>query len=59
MAMTTKTPEPASVRVRVLRMKFCIAGRPAEVGEIVTLALHDARRLETAGHVEILDGKQA
>lgn len=59
MAMTTKTPEPASVRVRVLRAKFCIAGRPAEVGELVALVLHDARRLADAGHVEILDGKQA
>lgn len=59
MPMTTQDTEPQKVRVRVLRAKFYIDGRPAEVGEIVTLAPHDARRLIDAGHVEILDGKQA
>jgi len=55
MPMTANAPEPQNLRCKVLRAKFLIDGRLVEIGEIVELPVPDARRLEAAGHVEILD----
>jgi hypothetical protein len=55
MVMTTKSAAPGTVRVKVLRAEFLLAGAvlPA-VDDVVELDVDDARRLARAGKVELL-----